>query len=151
MAWQAIAETIAKSCREEGRAAAYALAAHVVEVLAQNEAERALRNTPAGPEPITFLRGVVVMLVIQVTQPALLRDIAALLERRLPSDTVSERALLEAGARRWESPDFFATLERLDPDMAVWLQRLRGISPKPASKPPPRRGKRGSVSRRTRK
>jgi hypothetical protein len=143
-----LAETIAKASRTQGRAAAYALAAHGIEVLAQDAATRATCDGLTGPEPISFLRGILSKLTEWVTDPALLRDIASLLEQRLPSETVAERALLEAAARRAEKPDDPSALERVDPDIATVLERISGAALEPTSKAPPRRGKRGGAPRR---
>ncbi len=143
-----IAETIAEASLKQGRAAAYALAADWIDVLSRDAAARVSHQGPAGLEPVAFLRGSIPGLAQRVTDPALLRDIAALLEQRLPSETKAERALLEAAARRAESPDDPAALERMDPDVVTALERVLGISPQPDSKPPPRRGKRSGTPRR---
>ncbi|WP_375767200.1 tetratricopeptide repeat protein [Archangium gephyra] len=143
-----LADTVAEASRTQGRAAAYALSAQCVEVLAQGAAAQATRDSQVGPDPISFLRGVVAKVAEQVTDPALLRDIAALLERHLPSDTAAERALLDAAARRVERPDDPAALERVNPDIATALDRLLGVGPKPPSKTPQRRSKRNGAPRR---
>ncbi|NMO20059.1 tetratricopeptide repeat protein [Pyxidicoccus fallax] len=143
-----IAETIAKASLKQGRAAAYALAADWIEVLSQDAIGRTSRAHPSGPDPITFLRGSLPRLIQQVSDPALLRDIAALLEQRLPSETAADRALLEAAARRTERPNDPAALERIDPDVITALERVLGIDSKPASKSSPRTSKRSGTSRR---
>lgn len=142
-----IAETIAGASLEQGRAAAYALAADWIEVLSRNATARASHKGPAGLEPVAFLRGSLPGLAQRVSDPALLRDIAALLEQRLPSQTKAERALLEAAARRAESPDDPTSLERMDPDVVKALERVLGIGAQPDTKPPPRRGKRSGKPR----
>jgi len=143
-----LAGTVAKASRSQSRAAAYALAAQWVEVLAQDAATRATRDGSAGLEPLSFLRGILPWLAKQVNDPALLRDIAVLLERRLPSETVAERALLDAAARRAEKPDNPEALERVNPDIATALDRLLGVGPQPASKTPARRSKPSGAPRR---
>jgi tetratricopeptide (TPR) repeat protein len=143
-----ITEIIAEASLKQGRAVAYSLAADWIEVLAQDATTRVSRDDLTGPEPIEFLRGSLPSLAQRVTDPALLRDIAALLEQRLPSQTTAERALLEAAALRAERPDDPAALERVDPDVVTALERVLGASPKPASKPPPRRGQRSGTPRR---
>jgi tetratricopeptide (TPR) repeat protein len=147
-AQEKIAEAIAEASLKQGRAAAYALAADWVDVLSRDAAARVSREGPAGLEPVAFLRGSIPGLAQRVSDPALLRDIAALLEQRLPSETKAERALLEAAARRAENPDDPAALERMDPDVVKALERVLGIVPQPESKPAPRRIKRSSTSRR---
>lgn len=142
-----LAATVAKASQTQGRAAAYGLVAHAVEVLAQDAVARATRDGSVGPDPIDFLRGIVLWLVEQIADPALLRDIAALLEVRLPSETAAARALLDAAARRAENPNDAAALERVDPDVATALERLRGTAPKPAPKTPFRQGKRSAPRR----
>jgi len=127
---------------------AYALVAQGIEVLVQDAIDRATREALPGPEPIAFLRGILPRLAQQLADPALLRDIAALLEQRLPSETMAERALLEAAARRAENPDDPAALERVDPDLATALERMFGTDAKPATKAPSRHGKRSGGPRR---
>jgi len=147
LAQHRLAELVTDVSDEQGRSAAYELAAQCIEVLAQDAALRSTRNDAAGLEAIAFLRGVLATLAESVTDPALLGDIAGLLKRRLPAETAAERALLEAAALRLEKPDDPAALERVDPDVATALERIRGPSPKPAPKAPSRR-KRGSTPKR---
>jgi tetratricopeptide (TPR) repeat protein len=118
----ALAREVASASEAHGRAAAYALAAQAIEVLAQDASMRKAREGLAGPEPISFLRGIISRLAWQVTDPALLRDIAALLEQRLPSETATERAILDARARLLENPNDPAAVERLDPDVVMGLE-----------------------------
>ncbi len=143
-----LANTIVEASRTQGRAVAYSLAAHGIEVLAQDAADRMAREGTSGPEPVAFLRGIISRLAQQLTDSALLRDIAALLEQRLPSETMAERALLEAAARRAESPDDPAALERVDPDIATVLERMFGADSQSDAKARPRRGKRSGGPRR---
>jgi tetratricopeptide (TPR) repeat protein len=143
-----LAASIEEASQTRGRSAAYALTAHCVEVLSQDAAVRATRDNPTGPEPILFLRGILSRLANQATDSALLRDIIALLEQRLSSETAVERALLEAAARRAEMPDDPAALERVDPDVATALGHVFGNAPKTASKLPKRRSKRSGTPRR---
>lgn len=143
-----LAEVIAEASQKDGRAAAYALAADWIEVLSQSAAAWVSNDKPSGPEPVAFLRGSIPRLVQQVNDPGLLRDIAALLEQRLPSETTTERALLEAAALRAKRRDDPAALERVDPDIRTALDRVQGVGHTPAPPSPPRRGKRGGTLRR---
>jgi tetratricopeptide (TPR) repeat protein len=143
-----LAVTVVDASKTQGRAVAYSLAAHGIEVLAQDAADRATRESLSGLEPIDFLRVIIFILARELTDPALLRDIAALLEQRLPSETMAERALLEAAARRAENPDDPAALERVDPDIATVLERMLGTGSKPSATARPRRGRRTSEPRR---
>jgi tetratricopeptide (TPR) repeat protein len=132
-----LARVIADASKAHGRAAAYALAAQGIEVLARDASMRKARRDLAGPEPISFLRGMISRLAQWVADPALLRDIAALLEQRLPSETAAERAILDARARLLENPNDPAAVERLDPDLVMGLEHVFSEDFKPVSKAPP--------------
>jgi tetratricopeptide (TPR) repeat protein len=152
LAQRGIARSIAEINQTQGRAAAYALVAHAVDVLAQDAAARAKHGSQKGPEPITFLCGILSGLSYRKDEPALLRDIIALLEQRLPSETEAQRKLLAAAALRAENPGNPASLERVDPDVARLFDLIADSTPETASEPPPRsssrRGKRSGTSRR---
>lgn len=62
----------------------------------------------------------------QAKDPPLLRDIADLLDRLAPESLATEIALLRARAIDLEHPDDPAALERVDPDIAAAIRRLRG-------------------------
>lgn len=143
-----IAAAITEANQTQGRAAAYALASQAIQVLAEDAAGQVAQERPVGCEPLSFLRGILSKLARLLNDPALLRDIAALLEQRMPSETVVERTLLEAAAQRAESPDDPAVLERVDPDIAIAVERMLGAAPQGVSKKQPQRGKSGSRPRR---
>jgi tetratricopeptide (TPR) repeat protein len=146
----ALARVIADASEAHGRAAAYALAAQGIEVLAQDASVRKIRGGLAGPEPISFLRGMISRLAQRVADPALLRDIAALLEQRLPSETAAERAILDARARLLEDPNDPAAVERLDPDLVMGLEPVFSEDFETVSKVPPSHDTRKSKPRRKR-
>jgi hypothetical protein len=145
LAYDRLAREVATASRTQGRAAAYVLAAQCIEVLAQDAAAQTVR---VGPESIAFLRGLLSRLAGKITDPSLLRDIAALLEQRMPSETAAERALLDAAARRAENPDDPSTLERVDPDIAIALERMVGTVSELGSETSTSRGKRDGKSQR---
>ena len=144
----ALANVVEHASKAQGRAAAYALAAHGIEVLAQDASMRTTRESFAGPDPMFFLRGLLFKLAQKVSDPALLRDIVALLEQRLPSETAAERALLEGRAVLEENPGNPAALERFDPDTVTVLKEAFSEAFKPASKAlPPSDTRKGKARR----
>jgi hypothetical protein len=58
----------------------------------------------------------------------LLRDIADLLSRHSPVHLATEIALMRARALDLENPDDPAALERVDPDVAAAVRRIRGVT-----------------------
>ncbi|HYZ61943.1 MAG TPA: hypothetical protein VE650_05765, partial [Acetobacteraceae bacterium] len=71
----------------------------------------------------------------------------SLLAERVPDESTTERALLEAAALRREHPDDVVALQRVDPDVATAIDRMLGEpAPKVASEK--RRASRATSGRR---
>ena len=122
------------------RAAAYAMAEQLVAVLAAP-------HDSAGKQAARLLEQVVQHLTRDLADPAVLRDIAALLAAQHPAPLATGRAMLEAAALRRENPDDPTALQRLDPDIAMAVDRVLGSRFAPA-KPPRRRAARGTARKR---
>lgn len=122
---EAVAQETAAAFKRDGRAAGYAIAAQAILPLAA----AAVWPPPADAfSAAGFLRDCVNALLRELTDPALLRDIADLLDAHVPDALVTERKLLRARALDLERPDDLAALEREDPDIATAVRRLRGVT-----------------------
>ena len=118
-----------------GRAAAFAWLADLVAVLAEGAAASGDGSVPAGPDPLRILVAILEEFARFEVDPALLRDLSALLAERLPDRTVALRALLDAVALRRERPDDPAALQRVDPDVATAIDRVLGRPAAPPARP----------------
>ena len=118
-----VAEALAVAA-QAGRADGYAMLADFLEGL--------LESGDPGSRGLSLLRAVLAALIPRIPDPALLRDLVALLAERLPEGLVTERAMLEAAALRREQPDNPSALQRVDPDIATAVDRMLGFQPAPA-------------------
>lgn len=72
--------------------------------------------------------------------PGLLRDVAGLLTREFAPEAPRQASLLSALAQIDEAPSPEAVLARMDPDVALWLRRIRDL-PEPRERAARRRKK----------
>ena len=74
--------------------------------------------------------------------PGLIRDVAGLLTPELALDAPKQASLLEALAQVDEAKNPQAVLVRMDPDIALWVRRIRDL-PEPTEKSRRRRTRNG--------
>ncbi|GEO80827.1 ATP-binding protein [Pararhodospirillum oryzae] len=135
---QEIGRAIAATGRDEGRAMGFASAAGILPRLAAFGAD--MPYPPAGFN--SWISNVVAGLAGACRDPGLLRDVAGLLTTDLapeaPAQAILLRALADVDAA--EKPE--RILARLDPDVATWIRRVRGLPD-----PTPRAAKKRSRKR----
>lgn len=119
----AAAATLAE---EQGRAVAYAAVAGCIRALASGGGD--------GVDFTPFLDDLLGELAAQLTDPGLLTDVAGLLREELPSPYATRAALMEAAALFHASGRDPASLQRVDPDIALAIRRV--WMPEPAEAPP---------------
>ena len=88
------------------------------------------------------LTGLVSALASDCRDPGLLRDIAGLLTDALTEEAPAQAKLLRVLADLDQAADAQAFLARTDPDLALWLRRIRDL-PEPAPKPRRRKTRAG--------
>lgn len=126
-----IAKAIANAATTEGRAAGFEAARGAFPRLAQ-----LFRSKPEDLN--SFFVTIVSKFAQLCRDPGLLRDVARLLTVELAPEAPKQASLLLALAQLDESEDPQTLLARTDPDMALWLRRVRDL---PEPPPSPRRRK----------
>lgn len=111
---------------EQGRAVAYAAVAGCIRALASGGGD--------GVDFTPFLDDLLGELAAQLTDPGLLTDVAGLLREELPPPYATRAALMEAAALFHASGRDPASLQRVDPDIALAIRRV--WMPEPAEAPP---------------
>ncbi|KFB74805.1 hypothetical protein [Candidatus Accumulibacter cognatus] len=133
----AIGAAVARVAAAEGRAAGFAAARGIL--------PRVLR-LPAAPgadsAPDSALSGIIAAFARDCQDPGLLRDVAGLLTPELAAEAPQQATLLRTLAQVDEARNPQAVLARMDPDIALWVRRLRDL-PEPAEAPRRRRTRSG--------
>lgn len=129
----AVGLAIARVGADEGRSAGFGAASGILERII------GLFGPPMdGAEAPSWLTGLVSSFAAQCQNPGLILDVSQLLETLGPPDgepTALLRALVVVDTA--ERPE--KILARMDPDIALWIRRLRGL-PEPESKSRKRKG-----------
>lgn len=120
------AAAAAALAEEQGRAVAYAAVAGCIRALASGGGD--------GVDFTPFLDDLLGELAAQLTDPGLLTDVAGLLREELPPPYATRAALMEAAALFHASGRDPASLQRVDPDIALAIRRV--WMPEPAEAPP---------------
>ncbi|HNC21846.1 MAG TPA: hypothetical protein PKV14_13360, partial [Accumulibacter sp.] len=101
---------------------------------------------PAAPgadsAPDSALSGIIAAFARDCQDPGLLRDVAGLLTPELAAEAPQQATLLRTLAQVDEARNPQAVLARMDPDIALWVRRLRDL-PEPAEAPRRRRTRSG--------
>lgn len=136
--WSAIGAVIARTAAAEGRAAGFEAARgvlpRVVRLCGLRRNHNLALNYALSEIVSTFAR--------DCRDPGLIRDIAGLLTPELALDAPKQAFLLEALAQVDEAQKPQAVLARMDPDIALWVRRIRYL-PEPTEKPRRRRTRNG--------
>lgn len=114
-----------------GRAEAYAAVAGCLHALAPSLGEP---DAEFGSFVQTLLDGI----ATQVTDPGLLSDIAALVRQALPARFATQAAMLDAASLFHAAGRDPASLQRVDPDIAIAIRRVWAVpdeQPTPPKKP----------------
>lgn len=120
------AAAAAALAEEQGRAVAYAAVAGCIRALASGGGD--------GVDFTPFLDDLLGELAAQLTDPGLLTDVAGLLREELPPPYATRAALMEAAALFHAAGRDPASLQRVDPDIALAIRRV--WMPEPAEAPP---------------
>lgn len=130
----AVGAAIARVAAAEGRAAGFeatrAVLPRVVRLCGL------LQNPDLSPN--SALSEIVSTFARDCRDPGLIRDVAGLLTPELDPNAPKQASLLEALAQVDEAKNPQAVLARMDPDVALWVRRIRDL-PEPTEKPRRRR------------
>ncbi|MFO1423337.1 MAG: hypothetical protein U1F70_06735 [Candidatus Competibacteraceae bacterium] len=136
--WPAVGAAIARVAAAEGRAAGFEAARgvlpRVVRLCGLRRNHNLALNSALSDIVSTFAR--------DCRDPGLIRDVAGLLTPELALDAPKQASLLEALAQVDEAKNPQAVLARMDPDIALWVRRIRDF-PEPTEKPRRRRTRNG--------
>jgi len=122
-----LGETLARIGAEEGRALGFEAARNTVRRLVR------LWRTSGSHYDRFVLTSLVSAFAQNCRDPGLLRDVAGLLTPDLAPEAPGQARLLRALAELDEAKDPQAVLVRQDPDLALWLRRVRDL-PEPSPK-----------------
>ena len=123
-----VGSAIAFTANAEGRAAGFEAASGILPRI-----RGFLGSLPEQLENADWLYDIVTAFAEECRDPGLLRDVAGLLTDEFAPDGPAQAALLEALATVDEAEKPEAVLARMDPDIAVWIRRIRDL-PEPAPK-----------------
>jgi tetratricopeptide (TPR) repeat protein len=121
----AIADALDEILESQGQPAAFAAAASFIDSLAPLLSTESTEDVPLKPAFARLFQEAMGELAYRLDNPSLLRDIAQRIGERLPEDTATLRQMLEAAALYVESGNDPRSLERVDPDIALAIQRTR--------------------------
>ncbi len=132
--WPAVGAAIARTAAAEGRAAGFEAARGILPRVVR------LYGLLGNPDisPSSALSKIVSAFSRDCRDPDLIRDVAGLLTPELSLDAPKQASLLEALAQVDEAKNPQAVLARMDPDIALWVRRIRDL-PEPTEKPRRRR------------
>ena len=136
-----VGEALTAIARDEGRAVAFETAGQALRRLTlvfRGRDNTALDGNWLSPIVTAFAR--------TCRDTGLMRDIAGLIEDQMAPDGTRLRSLLQRLADFDDGPGGEAGLARLDPDMAIWIRRMRDLPDTPPPRPAkakPRGKKRG--------
>ena len=129
-----VGAAIARVAAAEGRAAGFEAARGVLPRVVRLCS--LLENPDFSPD--SALSEIVATFARHCRDVGLIRDVAGLLTPELDPDAPQQAFLLEALARVDEAKNPQAVLARMDPDIALWVRRIRDL-PEPTEKPRRRR------------
>lgn len=132
--WSAVGTAIARVAAAEGRAAGFEAARGVLPRVVRLCG--LLQNPDLSPN--SALSEIVSTFARDCRDPGLIRDVAGLLTPELDPNAPKQASLLEALAQVDEAKNPQAVLARMDPDIALWVRRIRDL-PEPTEKPRRRR------------
>ncbi|MDS4032210.1 MAG: hypothetical protein RKO66_19410 [Candidatus Contendobacter sp.] len=136
--WSSVGRAIARVAAAEGRAAGFEAARGVL--------PRVVRLHSLLKNPDLSLNSALAEIVSAFARDCrdagLIRDVAGLLTPELALDAPKQASLLEALAQVDEAKNPQAVLARMDPDIALWVRRIRDL-PEPTEKPRRRRTRNG--------
>ena len=132
--WSLVGAAIAWVAAAEGRAAGFEAARGVLPRVIHLYG--LLRNPDLSPS--SALSEIVSTFARDCRDPGLIRDVAGLLTSELDPDAPKQASLLETLAQVDEAKNPQAVLARMDPDIALWVRRIRDL-PEPTEKPRRRR------------
>ncbi len=130
----AVGAAIARTAAAEGRAAGFEAARGVLPRVVRLCG--LLKNPDLSPN--SALSEIVSTFARDCRDPGLIRDVAGLLTPELDPNAPKQASLLEALAQVDEAKNPQAVLARMDPDVALWVRRIRDL-PEPTEKPRRRR------------
>lgn len=132
--WPDVGAAIARTAAAEGRAAGFEAARGVLPRVVHLCG--LLQNPNFSPN--SALSKTVSAFSRDCRDPGLIRDVAGLLTPELDPNAPKQASLLEALAQVDEAKNPQAVLARMDPDIALWVRRIRDL-PEPTEKPRRRR------------
>ncbi|MEI2783857.1 MAG: hypothetical protein V9H25_22560 [Candidatus Competibacter sp.] len=132
--WPDVGAAIARVAAAEGRAAGFEAARGVLPRVVRLCG--LLQNPDLSPN--SALSEIVSAFARDCRDPGLIRDVAGLLTPELDPNAPKQASLLEALAQVDEAKNPQAVLARMDPDIALWVRRIRDL-PEPTEKPRRRR------------
>lgn len=121
----AIADALGEILASQGQPAAFAAAASFIDAISPPLAGEVVVNAKLKPAFARLFQEAMGELAYRLDNPPLLRDIAQRIGERLPEATATLRQMLEAAALYVESGNDPRSLERVDPDIALAIQRTR--------------------------
>jgi len=136
--WFSVGAAIARVAAAEGRAAGFEAARGVLPRVVRFYG--LLKDSDLSPS--SALSDIVSSFARDSRDPGLIRDLAGLLTPELDPEAPKQASLLRALAQVDEAQYPEAVLVRMDPDIALWVRRLRDL-PEPDSTPRRRRTRSG--------
>ena len=136
--WSTVGAAIARAAAVEGRAAGFDAARGILPRVVRLHG--LLGNSDFSPN--YELSEIVSTFARDCRDPGLIRDVAGLLTPELALDAPKQASLLEALAQVDEAKNPQAVLVRMDPDIALWVRRIRDL-PEPTEKSRRRRTRNG--------
>ncbi|MBL8251570.1 MAG: hypothetical protein JNK31_07870, partial [Candidatus Competibacter sp.] len=128
--WSTVGVGIARVAAAEGRAAGFEAARGVLPRVVRFHG---LHQNP-DLSPSSAIAEIVSALAGDCLDAGLIREIAGLLTPELTPDAPKQAFLLETLAQVDEAKNPQAVLARMDPDIGLWVRRIRDL-PEPAAKP----------------
>lgn len=132
--WSTVGAAIARVAAAEGRAAGFEAARGVLPRVVRFYG--LLKDSDLSPS--SALSDIVSAFARDSRDPGLIRDLAGLLTPELDPEAPKQAVLLRALAQVDEAKHPEAVLVRMDPDIALWVRRIRDL-PEPDSTPRRRR------------
>lgn len=137
----AVGAAIARAAAAEGRAAGFEAARGILPRVLRLSASPGADGVPGAA-----LSGIIAAFARDCRDAGLIRDIAGLLTPELAAEAPKQASLLRTLAQVDEAKNPQALLARIDPDIALWVRRLRDL-PEPSAAPR-RRAERPAARRR---